>query len=464
MKRPLVSLALIFACGIILARAANFSFFIFYALAAASAFLGVFFFRRASFSSWATGLAVLFFGAALLASSQFTPRCHISNFIRYQNNNFFAARGRIIDQPRAIAGQTVFLFRANRIHSDNFRAKCCGDILVCSGNSGGGFSYGQELILKGKIRKPRFRRDSRFIMQVRSPGHIARLGRNKGFFIKRFALSLKKRAQRRILKYSSEASYAIIGAMVFGDKSAVPPKIYHAMVKTGIVHILVVSGFNLGIVAFMLILFMKVIRVGPKWRIGLGLPCLIIYCLATGASTPVVRATIMSIVFMCSYLFRREADIYNSCAASALFILMADSRQLFDIGFQLSFASVIAIISIYPRLRLLINRDVIKNKALIMLADGLLISLSAWLGTAPLIIYYFGLFSPVAVLANIFIVPLAALITLCGFSLILVSAILPCLAPYYAQTIELAVMLLIKADFFLLKLPYSHFTLRYYRA
>lgn len=179
----------------------------------------------------------------------------------------------------------------------------------------------------------------------------------------------------------------------------------------------------------------------------------------SGASNPVVRATVMTILILSSYLFKREPDIYNSLAISAIFILLINPRQLFDIGFQLSFMSVISIVYIYPKIKALLGIDYFKTKYLKWLIEGCLVSFSAWLGTMGLIAYYFGFFSPITVLANIFIVPLASFITLCGFSLMFFDLVSPVLAPFFAASAELAVALLLKINLFLIKLPYAYFHL-----
>jgi competence protein ComEC len=221
----------------------------------------------------------------------------------------------------------------------------------------------------------------------------------------------------------------------------------------------VVSGFNVGIVALIIALFLKLIRLPRRLRIYIGIICLLLYCLVTGASTPVMRATIMAIVFMLAYLVKREPDIYNSLAIAAALILTANPNQLFDVGFQLSFASVISIVYLYPKLKSLLRIESLKIKPLRSLLEACLVSFSAWLGTLGFIAYYFKIFSPVTVLANLLIVPQATLITLCGFSLIFAGLIFPAFAPAFASTSELAVIILLKINLLLLKLPTAYLRL-----
>jgi competence protein ComEC len=178
--------------------------------------------------------------------------------------------------------------------------------------------------------------------------------------------------------------------------------------------------------------------------------------LLTGASTPVVRATVMAIVLMLGFLVNREPDIVNSLSMAFLFILVINPGQLFDIGFQLSFASVISIVFLYPRINSLIKTEFLRMKCLRFIVDGILVSFSAWIGTMGFIAYNFKIFSPVTVLANIFIVPLATLITLCGFSLILIDLIFPPLTPFFSSASELVAVLLIKINAVLLKIPAAY--------
>lgn len=216
------------------------------------------------------------------------------------------------------------------------------------------------------------------------------------------------------------------------------------------------SGFHVGIVTFIIILFLKLIRAPRKIRLLLLIPLIMFYCLITGASTPVVRATIMAVIFSLAYLVKREADIYNSLSAAAIIILGINPKQLFDIGFQLSFTSVISIVYLYPRIKGFLRVDSLKIRWIRFILNSALVSFSAWLGTLGFIACYFRIFSPVTVLANLFIVPLASLITLCGFSLVFISLICPPLAKFFAYTNELIVMLLLSVNSFLIKLPAAY--------
>ena len=220
-----------------------------------------------------------------------------------------------------------------------------------------------------------------------------------------------------------------------------------------------VSGFNVGVLCFVVILFLKLARINKSLRIILTVPILIFYCLLTGASTPVVRATIMATTFLLAHLFMREPNMHNSLALAAIPILINNPRQLFDASFQLSFVSVIAIVYLYPKIRVFLRIESLKIKYFNFFIDGCLVSLSAWLGTLGFIAYYFRIISPITVLANIFIVPLATFISLSGIVLVFCGLISPILAPVFALPTEAAIAILLKLNAFLIQLPFAYFYL-----
>jgi len=184
---------------------------------------------------------------------------------------------------------------------------------------------------------------------------------------------------------------------------------------------------------------------------------LLAYCILTGASNPVVRATIMAIVLLFAYFVRRQTDIYNLCASAAIAILILNPTQITNFGFQLSFASVLAIAFFYPWFKKLSRVEQLKFRVLRFLAEGCLVSFSAWLGTAGFIAVYFRMISPITVLANLLIVPLASLITLSGFSLLAAQSVSSYLALSFASVNEFLVKLLLGLNGLLLQLPYAYF-------
>lgn len=446
-----------FCCGIIFAHFTQVLFWPVYAAAIILFIASWFSIRKNAVFKIILSCLVFFFGAALLSNTYILPKAHISKFISYKNDTVFRVKGFIRSQPELRDNRVWFILAAQELEFDHSHYKSCGDILVQLKEIKD-LSYGQALILKGTIHKPfkLYGVGISAIMQVNAPGCVIRLDRNYGNPVLRFAYFLKERIEALIYHRLSKLAAAISDAMILGEERNIPVAVYDAMAKSGTVHILVVSGFNVGIVAFIIMLLLKVLRVPRRPRYLLTIPCLIIYCLVTGAQPPVVRATVMGIFLLTGFLLKREPDMRNSFSLAALFILLINPRELFSISFQLSFASVAAIVFLYPKLKAFFKAGSIKLEPLRFIAEGALVSLSAWLATLGLIAYHFRFFSPLTVLANIFIVPLATLITLSGFSLVIFSIIFPVWAGLFTSAIELLVATLLSVNNLLIRLPFAY--------
>ena len=178
---------------------------------------------------------------------------------------------------------------------------------------------------------------------------------------------------------------------------------------------------------------------------------------AVGAQASVARATLMAVVVLIGYLLERDTDIINSLSLSALIILSYNPRQIFDIGFQLSFVSVLGIVSLSPRI---ISRFKLKPKTgpvVRFTVNSLAVSLAAWLSTFWFILYYFRIVTPIAILANLIIVPLVSLVIILGFTLCLSALICPVIASPIAVTIDFSMLWLFKIAHQLSGLPFSCF-------
>lgn len=462
--QPFFILTLIFILGIFLASLFRLAFIIFFIFCAFFLALGLLLKKQTPYSNWAFCLLVLFLGGAFFANAQIQSKAHISKYIYYQNTNLYWLKGVIDNPPEDKTSSRELVVRCEEIQTGTRKSNCRGKIKVLlKPNSNQDFAYGDEIMASGYLR-PVYSRSQNYkhylkiqdiagTFYLESSSWITKLSDHKGNPVKMLALRWKNKTQGAIREYAASLSAGVVEAMLLGEKKNIPRHIYEAMMQSGTVHILVVSGFNVGIVAFVVHIFLKLVRIKRKVRILLSMPILVMYCLMTGASTPVVRATIMGLVFLCAYLVKREPDIYHSCALAALFILSTNPNQLFDIGFQLSFVSVLSIVFLYPKLRSLIRIETIPIKPLRFMVEGLLVSLSAWIGTAGIIFYYFKTFSPITPLANLLIVPLATLITLCGTALVFFAFTFAVLAPSFAATTDLLVMILVKLSLFLVKLP-----------
>lgn len=201
----------------------------------------------------------------------------------------------------------------------------------------------------------------------------------------------------------------IINAMSIGDQGAVPSELRNQFSKSGISHILSISGLHVAAVVLVFYIVIKwtlkrseflLLRFRvPRLTAALTIIPVFIYTALAGFATPVVRASIMATVYLISIVIGRAENKLNTLAVSAFIILLWHPWALFELSSQLSFASVLGIIIIdrfYP-LRL----NTFKDK----LSSSVKTTIAASTATLPFIITSFGVFSLVSIPANLILVP-----------------------------------------------------------
>ncbi|MCK5572391.1 MAG: DNA internalization-related competence protein ComEC/Rec2, partial [Bacteroidetes bacterium] len=162
---------------------------------------------------------------------------------------------------------------------------------------------------------------------------------------------------------------------------------------------------------------------------------LIFYMLLTGSQPPVVRATIMALVFLFARMFEHRVNTLNSLGLAGVIILFIDPRQLFDVGFQLSFGAVFSIILLYPKANRFISSLPLQGpigRGLAWVLRLSALSLVASLGTLPLTASYFEKVSVIGLLANIVVVPAAGASVVLGVIAVVAETVSKPVAEAYA--------------------------------
>ncbi len=148
------------------------------------------------------------------------------------------------------------------------------------------------------------------------------------------------------------------------------------------------------------------------------IPPLCIYALLAGAQTPVLRSLIMVLVFILAFCIHRQRSPFTTLSCAALLILLVNPASLFTVSFQLSFVAVASLILIFPRLLNLLREksqtDKDKSQGFFMricrwIIAALLVSITATIGTAPLLLQSFNRISTVGPVANLLLEPLLCL-------------------------------------------------------
>lgn len=182
----------------------------------------------------------------------------------------------------------------------------------------------------------------------------------------------------------------VAAALVLGHKQNMDRTVKDEYRASGVSHTLAVSGLHVGIVFAILNLILGFLRLSTAGRYASSIVILIllwIYAALTGFSPSVIRAVVMFSVVQFGIMFSRSATSLNTLSLAWIVILIWNPDTLFDIGFQLSFAAMLAIVTLYPTLTSLLKP---KNTVLRWLWQLTAIGITAQIGVMPLIAYYFG--------------------------------------------------------------------------
>jgi len=239
---------------------------------------------------------------------------------------------------------------------------------------------------------------------------------------------LRHRWERLIQEAFAPRDAGLLLSLLLGERVALEQQLKDAFTETGTIHLLVISGFNVGLVAALLELCFRVFNI--PWRVRLVLSAISLggYMILTGLQPPVVRATLMAWVVLGAYAIDRLVSWPNTLAAAALVILWINPSQLFDAGFQLSFGAVASLLlfaapwAAWLEQRLHGVRPAWFRR---YLALGLSTTSAVWVGLAPVLAWYFHLVAPMSVIANLLIAPLMSALVYLGTGLLLCATVWP---------------------------------------
>lgn len=224
-------------------------------------------------------------------------------------------------------------------------------------------------------------------------------------------LSVKGRFAVLLNKLLPEPEAALMNGILLGTRAGLPEDLLADFQTVGLTHIIAVSGFNVTIIAAIvlkLVLAAGVSRRRAFWIIG---TALVVFAILTGLSGSVVRATIMGFLVLLAQKWGRASRMKNALALTAFVMCLVNPYiLLFDAGFQLSFLSTVGIIYLTP----LLSRFLKFLPESLAFRENVATTGAAIIFTTPLILYSFGRFSVIALTVNLLVLPIIPLAMLWG--------------------------------------------------
>jgi len=256
-----------------------------------------------------------------------------------------------------------------------------------------------------------------------------------------YAADFRNAINSKLKAYNfKEDELAIINALLLGQRQDLSKSVYQDYVNAGAIHILAVSGLHIGIILIILNFILKPIQWLKNGFIVKTMVILVLlwsYAVVAGLSASIIRAVTMFSVLAIAMNLKRPTNIYNTIAISLFILLLFKPTFLFEVGFQLSYMAVFAIVSIQP---LLYNLWQSEYKLVDYFWQIFTVSMAAQIGVAPISIFYFHQFPGLFFIANLVIIPFLGLILGMGilcFSLALTGLLPKLLAEFFGDIISL---------------------------
>jgi competence protein ComEC len=201
----------------------------------------------------------------------------------------------------------------------------------------------------------------------------------------------------------------LVEALVLGRRERLDPAVRDRFARAGLAHLLAISGMHVGILAGVLLLIGRVSRLPRRWSAALSIGAIGAYLLFIGAPPSAVRAGTMISLALVALNLQRPFDPLGLMVAAAFGILVTRPATLLDPGFQLSFGGVLGILVARKTVLHRLPGSFRSIRGGEWLAESMVVSGAAFLATAPIVAWHFGLLAPVAVVANLPAVPLLGL-------------------------------------------------------
>lgn len=294
------------------------------------------------------------------------------------------------------------------------------------------YQYGDVLRISGMLDKPPSFKDFDYRMYLAAKGvyalmnypeiEIVRQGEYLGILSVAYSkiLDAKHKLREVLFQYLSPPESIILGAMVLGDQSRLTQATKDMLNKTGLRHIIAISGQHVVILNAMLMALLLGLGFWRKQAILFAAVLIIAFIVLSGAEASAVRAGIMgSILFLGQYMGRMQNSLRLLLVAATLMLMQNPLLLLYDVGFQLSCLAVFGIVMSFSFFKKVLDRI----PQAFGIRDMVAMNFAAQVFTLPILIYNFGYVSVAGVLTNILVLPIIPVLIGVGFVFLLGGAV-----------------------------------------
>jgi len=421
MKRPLIIITLSQIAGIVTGYLFR-SVVIVFIISLAFLFFCLIAFNKSKYAFAVLFYTLVFFIAGALGYL-YTDTVNTTKYREFSGNTV-QIKGIVVSEPGISNGSVKYVIKTSEIIFNGIEKTVKGKILLTVvPDSGSYIDYGREIIVRGKIKLPNEARNQggfNYAMYLAQSGISATvyasfdsvefLGYGNSNILVKAGRAVRNKIVEVIDKSLPFQQAQLLNGMLIGYAEKLDENVEEVFKDAGLTHIMAVSGANIGFIILLFTFIFKKIGLGKRLSSAVMICILIFFAFITGFSPSVVRAVIMGIICMAAGLFRREYDLPNSLALSALLMLLFNPFILFNIGFQLSYAATISILVLFKYIKSILYSIFVPEK----LAEMIAVTLSAQIGVLPISVFYFNRISIISVVSNLLVAPVLEPITIIG--------------------------------------------------
>lgn len=429
---PLLWIALSFCAGVALASQVNLDFFTWLLMAAAAGMLSIWWSvaaRRRDWRPWGLShtnqflillsLAALFGGAARLQAGQ--PERSPLTVAWYNGREYDVLVTGVVTAPPDVRDTyTNLMIRVEGLDSGDGRDLPVSGLMLVRITRDETYHYGERLRLRGQLRTPAetevfsyrdYLARSGIYSVMRNPG-VTRLpwpGQVNPLLSALY--DIKLRSQQKIYALFPDPEAALLVGILLGDETGIPARLQQAFKDTGTAHIVAISGFNIAIIAGLLVsVFSRLL--GNRRGAVAAVIGIAAYTILVGADASVVRAAIMGGLGIFARQVGRRQDAINTLMVVAAIMAAANPLILWDVGFQLSFAATLGLVLYASPMQQWAERSLTRvlptQKARAVatpFSEYVLFTLAAQITTLPIMAYHFERLSIISFIVNPVILP-----------------------------------------------------------
>lgn len=471
MRRPALYALLVFVAGIFLGELSDLPVILLFSILSLTLLFSILFLLLKDQASVNLFLALSLLLAGFfryeMATRDFPPD-HISRFLGLDSE--VTITGSIADEPDVRRNKTFITVKTEKIWLGQKVQAATGRIMLKIKEPTFRFDYADRVTFRGYLNEPAPKRNPgafdyrRYLNRKRIFGIVTLtradqaqiIDRGEGDFVPSSIVIPLRRWILGVFENTLSGNHkALLAGFLLGETREISREVYTMFRDTGTVHLLAVSGSNVWLVIGVIFGAMSLLRFPKLATTLLSLVCILVFANLVHNDPPVVRAGIMAAVVLLGVLLYRDVDLINVVSFAGLLILFFSPLFLFDVGFQLSFASVLGILVLYPWLSKLLAKYIGKShrKLWRWVLMPALISISVELVLFPILAYYFNMIPLVIVLANLFVVPLAGLSIVLACFTILSATFSTFLAGVFSASNWLCLDLTLRLTHFFAALP-----------